>query len=571
MSISALLRGIALVAILLVGVGTVLAQGGLDQTYTWPEQGISMAYPTGWAAPQPIMDNAYGLAVNPADLNASRPGAPIVLIFVADTPGGLADVAQGQTPEEILGNLIADITGSSFDPGTTQTTTIASCPAMRVQGSTPDHVLFIDGVIISVPDDRFVIVLAGMPFDQQTTFIPTFDQMLASLTIDTAAATIPPVNGVRITLDQTLTGSWNEIDAVELVGVDENDQSVRQWASGAEATSQYNSTTWSAMQATGAPDTPACGDFTTAWASATSTGQDSLTLTYDTPVLPSAINVYQSYNPGAITHVEVLPADGAPAITVFEGVDPTTACPGVFTVYVGGGTIEYGQAIISEISGESFQQDWMFTGNAGDAVTITMIDTTRDDTLDPYLILLDSTGAQLITNDDAQDTTVGPLNAQIVNFVLPDDGTYTIRATRFAQELGTSFGSYTLTLDLATLGTSTTGGAITYGQTVSGLITDSVFQQDWTFTGQAGDTITITMIDTSEATPLDSYLLLLDGAGNILIENDDGPAEVVGPLNAMIAGFTLPASSTYTIRAARFGQAEGSSTGAYDLTLILDQ
>ncbi len=571
MSISALLRGIALTAALLIGASVALAQGGLDQTYTWPEQGISMAYPAGWATPQPLMDNAYELAANPADLNAPRPGAPVVLIFAADTLGGFAEVAQGQTPAEVLGALIADITDNASLPDTMLATTIAGYPAVRAQASTPDHTFFTDGVIISVSDGRFVIVLAGMPFNQQTTFIPTFDQMLASLTISAAATAIPPVNGVRITLDQTLTGSWNEIDAVELVGVDENNQSVRQWASGAEATSEYNSTTWSAMQATGAPDTPACGDFTTAWASATSTGQDNLTLTYDTPVLPNAINVYQSYNPGAITRVEVLPADGAPAITVFEGVDPTTACPGVFTVYVGGGTIEYGQAIISEINGESFQQDWIFTGNAGDAVTITMIDTTRDDTLDPYLILLDSTGTQLITNDDAQDTTVGPLNAQIVNFVLPEDGTYTIRATRFAQELGTSFGSYTLTLDLATLGTSTTGGMITYGQTVSGLITDSVFQQDWTFTGQAGDTITITMIDTSEATPLDSYLLLLDDAGNILIANDDGPAEAVGPLNAMIAGFTLPADGTYTIRAARFGQAEGSSTGTYNLTLFLDQ
>ena len=41
---------------------------------------------------------------------------------------------------------------------------------------------------------------------------------------------------------------------------------IRQWASSATAGSEYSNTDWSANQATGAPDTPDCGDQETAWA-----------------------------------------------------------------------------------------------------------------------------------------------------------------------------------------------------------------------------------------------------------------------------------------------------------------
>ncbi len=139
--------------------------------------------------------------------------------------------------------------------------------------------------------------------------------------------------GIQIDLDQTLTGSWNEIDAVEMVGLTETGELLRQWATAAIATSQYGDEGWSAMQATGAPDTEGCGDFTTAWASAQSDGQDSLTLYYDVPVFPLAINIYQTYNLGAITQVSVLPfKNDPPVISVFSGVDLTIMCPGVLQI-----------------------------------------------------------------------------------------------------------------------------------------------------------------------------------------------------------------------------------------------
>src|SRR5438128_863863 len=56
---------------------------------------------------------------------------------------------------------------------------------------------------------------------------------------------------------------------------------------------------WSPLQATGAPNTPAAGDYATAWAPATNAGQPEwLLLTYDHLVAPAFIDVYETYRPG---------------------------------------------------------------------------------------------------------------------------------------------------------------------------------------------------------------------------------------------------------------------------------
>ncbi|MBN8634718.1 MAG: tetratricopeptide repeat protein [Anaerolineae bacterium] len=114
---------------------------------------------------------------------------------------------------------------------------------------------------------------------------------------------------------------------------------LRQWASSATATTEYTADAWSAMQASGAPDTTECADIRTAWASSDSRGVDSLTLTYAQAVVPTQINIYQTLGPGSITGVQVVTVDGD-VIDLPNSVDPpgNTPCPGVFTVDVTGVT-----------------------------------------------------------------------------------------------------------------------------------------------------------------------------------------------------------------------------------------
>ncbi len=111
---------------------------------------------------------------------------------------------------------------------------------------------------------------------------------------------------------------------------------VRQWAVGAVASSEYSSPDYSAEQATGAPDTPECGDIETAWASEDSDGVDWLEVRFATAVVPTEINIYETHSPGFITKVEVRDEAGL-YHTVWEGMPrEVEECPRVFAVPVGG-------------------------------------------------------------------------------------------------------------------------------------------------------------------------------------------------------------------------------------------
>ncbi len=104
---------------------------------------------------------------------------------------------------------------------------------------------------------------------------------------------------------------------------------------------------------------------------------------------------------------------------------------------------------------------------------------------------------------------------------------------------------------------------ITVDDTVTGEITDEAFEQFYTFEGTAGDIILISMSATGQG--LDSYLKLLDANGNELYNNDDGGLG----LNSLIGPYTIPETATYTIVATRYMQANGGSSGTYELTITM--
>lgn len=140
---------------------------------------------------------------------------------------------------------------------------------------------------------------------------------------------------------------WEEIDAVELIGDTaittttvpsdtspgkaSTTVSPRQWASGSTASSEYTADRWSANQATGAPNTDACGDISTAWAPLTS-GSDPewLNLSFATPVQAIGVRVHETYNAGFIYQVDLVDTSGQNH-TIWTGSD-TTICPGWFEI-----------------------------------------------------------------------------------------------------------------------------------------------------------------------------------------------------------------------------------------------
>lgn len=85
------------------------------------------------------------------------------------------------------------------------------------------------------------------------------------------------------------------------------------------------------------------------------------------------------------------------------------------------------------------------------------------------------------------------------------------------------------------------------------LVEDNSYIDTYSFTGQAGQRVVITM----SSQELDSYLILLDASGNSVAQDDDS----AGNLDARIEA-VLPANGTYTIYANSYGS-EGM--GAYTI------
>ncbi|MBN1964953.1 MAG: hypothetical protein JW910_09915 [Anaerolineae bacterium] len=460
------------------------AQGDLTQRFEYPGLGFSINYPAGWGV-QEIPDFGYMLISDPtvdAENSETIPtGVSAVLLASMADVVGLID-----NPALVLESFLG--LESNLPEGTSaEAVTVAGYEAAYINYTNEPQGTYNIAVAFFTEDSGLMVLGIASP-ELEGTFDTLFQAMLDTLTVgeastppdtdggsDTGITTqgdIPPIISVRVTLDQTITGSWNEIDTISLIFSD-SDGTRTQWPVSATATSEYTSDGWSAMQATGSPDTFECGDIRTAWASATSTGQDSLTVTYGVPMVPTRVDIYQTYNPGAIVLVELIPADASLApIVIFAGVDSTTDCPGVLSIPVSGGEatgantggqafpdrpIEYGTVASAQIDDDNPRIEYTFEGTEGDVVTITMVDVSGEGSLDPLLILLDDSGNELARNDDALDSSVGSLDSQIPEFSLPYTGSYTVVATRFLQEEGSSAGVYELSLERVITGEPDTG------------------------------------------------------------------------------------------------------------------
>lgn len=94
-----------------------------------------------------------------------------------------------------------------------------------------------------------------------------------------------------------------------------------QWASTVRGfSSQYSATSWAADRVLGAPDVfPAHGDNANAWASLGADDKDEwLEVGFTQPTRISAVDVFETYNPGAISAVEMITASGE-RITAYQG------------------------------------------------------------------------------------------------------------------------------------------------------------------------------------------------------------------------------------------------------------
>jgi hypothetical protein len=208
------------------------------------------------------------------------------------------------------------------------------------------------------------------------------------------------------------------------------------------------------------------------------------------------------------------------------------------------GNLVPGQTVAATLE-SGVRHHWLFEGQSGDVVTISMIGLDGD--MDTYLELFAPNGEQAIVDDDSG----GDSNAMIFEFALVDTGTYRVVARGYNEDQA---GEYEITLEMVELEIS---GTLVYDQ-----VTTAKLEPDdrhyWLFEGQAGDVVTISMIGLDE--DMDTYLELFAPDGEqVMVDDDSG-----GDSNAAILDFELPSTGTYRIVARGYSSVDA---GEYELTL----
>ncbi|MCR4317289.1 MAG: PPC domain-containing protein [Planctomycetes bacterium] len=178
---------------------------------------------------------------------------------------------------------------------------------------------------------------------------------------------------------------------------------------------------------------------------------------------------------------------------------------------------------------------------------------------DTYIIVKGSNPGESWEDDDGGEG----LNS-LLDFTCPSTGTYKVGVTSL--DPGVS-GSYSLRIgvgDSAPASTSRPGGNQGPGEVFEDMLdenSDTLPDQNGKLVNwyeqnfEEGDEVTITL----DSDDFDCYLLIEDGDGNLLAENDDGAETTNSELT-----FTVPASGSYFIGATSY---EAGEQGAYRLSI----
>lgn len=205
---------------------------------------------------------------------------------------------------------------------------------------------------------------------------------------------------------------------------------------------------------------------------------------------------------------------------------------------------------------------YRFEGLRGQVINIQLQRTSGN--LDPLLDLFDATGISIISGDD-DPTSIDSLNAGIINFLVPSDGVYYVRATRYGRETGDTFGSYVLKvteIDPAELGKRPSDARlISYGDNITATIDSEVWARFFQFEGRRGDVVSV-IIEREEGNIAPQVSLLDSELRPISIS-----PEIAAITEARIPGASLPDDNVFYIVVTRYQGEEGTSVGTFSLQI----
>jgi hypothetical protein len=482
--------------------------------YTNPAMGFSVLYPADWV----YEDTDAGIVFTESDeaLDFENLGEWPVFGVFAGTPASVEEELGGHgavvTTEDLLDSIIEAFSAQGdYESGEVEERTFGETPGVGVEVSWEDSASGerVHAYLVAVMGDEVAgIGIAATAEDDWDEYEPLFQDMFDSLEFFPPEGA-GPAEGGALYPGETMTGSLSG-------------NNVEAWTFDAEG-NQYVTIRVDAL------DPNSLDVYLTVYSEDGATvGQDD-----DSGEGYNAL-LYALYLPAAGRYeIEVSSVSGAGdyEITLTEVAAPRES------------PIAYGETVSSRLTEEMPRERWIFEGQAGDVVNISMIG--RGDLTDTVLELYGPNDELVTSNDDSQADAF----ARIVAYVLPESGSYAIVAKGYGGQIG----PYDLTLERMEVEEL----AIAYGETQLGKLKTMLPQERWLFEGQAGDVISISMIGRGDLT--DTYLELHDADGLLLTSNDDSLNDTF----ARIVGYTLPVSGTYAIVARSYG----GQSGRYDLTL----
>ncbi len=219
-------------------------------------------------------------------------------------------------------------------------------------------------------------------------------------------------------------------------------------------------------------------------------------------------------------------------------------------------SLNYGAQITGDITKANTRNVYYFDGQRGEVVAINVTATKGD--LDPILTLIDANGRVIAQRDDGN----GSRNVNIQALTIPQSLRYYVIVGRFGMSLGNTTGSFKLNIErIGVSGES--GSALRYGDSVINNISNMAPQLYYSFQAKQGDIVDITMQRNSGN--LDPYLQVVNSDAHVIAESDDMNGS--GSLDAGVKNLVIEQAGTYIIVATRYGEAAGTSTGRYILTV----
>lgn len=227
-----------------------------------------------------------------------------------------------------------------------------------------------------------------------------------------------------------------------------------------------------------------------------------------------------------------------------------------------GSSLSLGTSIVGEITNQQPEVIYTFQAMRGQVINIYMKRTSGN--LDPLIDLFNASGGYLISGDD-DPNSYGSLNAAILNYMIPTDGSYIIRATRWGYDTGTSSGSFLIELTEIppeTLGTRPANARfVAYGDTVTAQIDSDISIRFFQFDAARGDVISAVTSRTDGNISPQVSLLYLDLRP--ISVGSTGAGQEESRISA-----TIPENGRYLLAVSRFRGEEGTSEGEFSLTLI---